>query len=169
MKWAQETLLPVLLLVALFVIGAVVGGAWVTRGKNLEIEKLTRDQAVAEAATAKAALDRLKTAQERADELATKLAEAEAAHAQIEEEKDREIRRLTTGRPCLGAAVVRLLNEPGTGVRLGAMPQASSGFATADGAAASDRDVAVWARTCRARYEICRGRLDALIDYHQGK
>jgi len=169
MNWLKEILLPLVVAAALFFMGAAGAAALVTGYKNAEIEALKRTHAEAEAAAAAAALERLQQAQARGDELAQQLATAETTLQTQAEEASREIARLTTGRRCLDGAVVRLLNGPSPGIRLGAVPQTPGQPAAADGAAASDRDVAQWARVCRTRYDTCRARLDALIDYHEGK
>lgn len=169
MNWIKEMLLPIVICGALFFMGAAGAAALVSAHKNAEIETLKRTHAEAEAAAAAAALERLRQAQARGDELAQQLAAAETTLQTQAEEASREIARLTTGRRCLDGAVVRLLNAPSQGIRLGAVPPAAGQPAAADGAAASDTDVAQWARVCRTGYDTCRARLDALIDYHERK
>lgn len=166
MNWIKEMLLPLIIAAALFFMGAAGAAALVSAHKNAEIETLKRTHAEAEAAAAAAALERLQHAQARGDELAQQLAAAETTLQTQAEEKSHEIARLTTGRPCLSAAVVRVLNSPAPGNQPGTVPPSAGQPAAADGAAASDRDVAQWARVCRTRYDTCRVRLDALIDYH---
>ncbi len=167
--WLKEILLPLILCAALVGMGALGAGTWVAARKNAEISDMKRDRAEAEAAAAAAAMERLQQAQARGDELAQQLAAAETTLQTQAEEASREIARLTTGRRCLDGAVVRLLNAPSQGIRLGTVPPSAGQPAPADGAAASDRDVAQWARVCRTRYDTCRARLDALIDYHERK
>lgn len=169
MNWFKEMLLPLIIAATLFFMGAAGAAALVSAHKNAEIEALKRTHAEAEAAAAAAALERLQQAQARGDELAQQLAAAETTLQTQAEEASREIARLTTGRRCLDGAVVRMLNAPSQGIRLGAVPPAAGQPAAADGAAASDRDVAQWARVCRTGYDTCRARLDALIDYHERK
>jgi len=165
--WIKEILLPLIICAALVGMGALGAGTWVAARKNAEIADLKRDRAQAEKDAAEAALLRLQQAQARGDELAQQLAAAETTLQTQAEEKSHEIARLTTGRRCLDGAAVRLLNAPSSqGIRLGAVPPAASKPAAADVAAASDRDVAQWARVCRTSYDTCRARLDALIDYH---
>ncbi len=168
MNWIKEMLLPIVICGALFFMGAAGAAALVSAHKNAEIETLKRTHAEAEAAAAAAALERLQQAQARGDELAQQLAAAETTLQTQAEEASREIARLTTGRRCLDGAVVRLLNAS-QGIRLGTVPPAAGQPAAADGAAASDTDVAQWARVCRTGYDTCRARLDALIGYHEGK
>jgi hypothetical protein len=98
---------------------------------------------------------------------ATRLAASEAEKSRLGKEKDRAIARLTTGRRCLDAAVVGVLNDApsGAGLRLPATAAATAGAAAAF---ATDADVGQWARHARDQYERCRGRLDALREWHQG-
>ena len=132
-----------------------------------QIETLKADQATQERQAAQAALDRLQQAQARGDALQARLA-AEETHRQTQaQEHAREIKRLTTGRPCLNAGTVRLLNEPAIGLHAPALPAPASGADAADAPAASDTDVAGWIDGTRHQYDACRSRLDALIDWHQ--
>ncbi|MDR1889623.1 MAG: hypothetical protein LBQ81_09650, partial [Zoogloeaceae bacterium] len=114
----SETLLPWVLLAVFFAVGAAVGGTAVKWRKDRDIAVIQQAHAEEKAAAASDALARLQTAQRRGDELAAQVAAADAARLQLGEEKDREIKRLTTGRACLGAGVVRLLNrDQGSGIR----------------------------------------------------
>ena len=106
-------------------------------------------------------------AQGLANTLSVRLAETQAATAAATLEKTREIPRVTTGRPCLGPAAVRLLN--GTGAAPVAVVPAPAGPPAAEGgAAASDSDVAGWIAGAQGQYETCRARLGALIDFEEG-
>lgn len=131
------------------------------------IATLKADQAVKERQAAQAALDRLQQAQARGDALQARLAAEEANRQTQAQENAREIKRLTTGRPCLNAGTVRLLNEPAIGLRASTLPTPASGTIAADAAAASDTDVAGWIDAARRQYDACRDRLGALIDWHQ--
>ena len=117
--------------------------------------------------TAEAALARLQHAQARGDALEERLAVEEASRQSQALEHAREIKRLTTGRPCLNAGTVRLLNESTIGLRASTLPTPASGAIAADAAAASDTDVAGWIDAARRQYDACRDRLGALIDWHQ--
>ena len=103
----------------------------------------------------------------RLDALEERLSAEEASRQTQALEHAREIKRLTTGRPCLNAGTVRLLNEPAIGLRTPVLPAPASGAAAADAPAASDTDVAGWIDGTRHQYDACRSRLDALIDWHQ--
>ena len=133
---------------------------------KLNVEETERMRLVAQAA-----LDRFRAAQARGDALEARLAENERILETQAQEHAREIKRLTTGRPCLNAGTVRLLNEPA--IRLAAVPAGVSSpigrTAAADAPAASDTDVAGWIDGAQRQYGECRGRLDALIDWHEGE
>lgn len=131
------------------------------------IATLKADQATQERQAAQAALDRLQQAQARGDALQARLAAEETNRQTQAQEHAREIKRLTTGRPCLNAGTVRLLNEPTSHSGTVPVPATTSGATAADAPASSDTDVAGWIDNARHQYDACRGRLDALIDWHQ--
>lgn len=150
------------------------GGAGYALGHRLAkadgdaaVAKLQRDHANRETEAAEAALARLQQAQARSDALQARLAAEETNRQTQAQEHAREIKRLTTGRPCLNAGTVRLLNEPTGHSGIATVPATTSGATTADAPAASDTDVAGWIDNARLQYDACRGRLDALIDWHQ--
>jgi hypothetical protein len=149
-----------------------------------------RVKAEQRAATAEAALARQAKALALADTLTTRLATAEADITHLTRERDDAIKLATTGRPCLRGAALRVL-DGAPGLRVAAVPAPAASAAAADGAAAADpgdagtagdpgagagtadyqaTDTAVarWILAAGAQYEVCRGRLDALIDYTLG-
>ena len=132
------------------------------------LAKVQRDHATLETKAAEAALARLQEAQARGDALEERLAVEEASRQSQALEHAREIKRLTTGRPCLNAGTVRLLNESAGRPGAASVPAPANGIAAADAAAASDTDIAGWIDNAQRQYDTCRSRLDALIDWHQG-
>jgi hypothetical protein len=170
--------LPSLILVVAalaFALGGFSGGQTVAWQKNAEIASLQKDYAEARAEAEKAIADALQKVLEverQGDAIAARLAAAEAERITISKEKDREIARLTTGRRCLDAGVVRLLNAPASGPGL-KLPPASGGIAFAaaapatDTAYASDTDIALWTRHARDSYDTCRARIDALNEFYK--
>jgi hypothetical protein len=138
---------------------------WITQGwqKDAEISRLETRQQQQRNDALNAALIRLDAAGKVNEQLAAGLAVSENARTQLAEEKDREIRRLTTGRRCLDAAVVRVLNADAAV----ALPPAGAEPVSADAAFATDTDVGLWARTCRDRYDTCRGRLEAVNAFYR--
>jgi hypothetical protein len=49
------------------------------------------------------------------------------------------------------------------------MPQSALAADAAHGAIATDTDVAGWINSAQKQYEVCRGRLNALIDFNEGE
>ena len=114
----------------------------------------------------------LQAANDRGDQLVTALELRQDDINQLAREKRDAITKVTTGRACLGESALRLLNSaPGLSVR-GLAPAVSgptaAGAAPAtDSIVSTDTDIATWAIDAGAQYEVCRARLDALIDWHQ--
>jgi hypothetical protein len=106
---------------------------------------------------------------ERGDELATSLNIQQSHITKLHQEHTREINRLTTGRACLSADLVRVLNttDPAATDRPDALPPPTSSPAATDAPAfATDADVSTWAATARRDYAECAARLGALIEWH---
>jgi hypothetical protein len=157
-----------LVVLTAFLIGAALAGVFERAVKNAEIADLNAAWKAEKAKAAESTLARVSAANVRADKLAGQLAESESARQTQAQENQREIRRLTTGRPCLSGAVVRLLNTP-NGLTGRALPKAASEPVRADAAAATDTDVALWADFARRAYDTCRGRLQAIADFYAGE
>lgn len=172
MSAAQRLLIGLILLCAVGVGGYVAGdhnrnNAWLAR----------------QAVQAQAAVLALQAAQVRGDALTTALVASQAQIDQLKQEAHRAISTATTGRTCLDAAALRVLKHA-SGITL--MPTAPGGAAAAPAPAASaagnpapdpaeptddtlsatDTQVAHWSVDAAAAYEVCRARLDALIDWH---
>jgi len=80
-------------------------------------------------------------------------------------EVSKNVRSVTTGRPCLGADAVRVLSAGGAGLRSPADtgkpdPEIPARFAT-------DTDVGDWANDARRRYRECAETHAALVDLTQ--
>lgn len=122
---------------------------------------------VADAARVRAAaasLAQMQAETRRADAATAALASAESKIVTKTVEVIRYVPTVTTGRLCLGADAVGLL-QPGT--HWG--PYQPAGKPTDQGpahAAASDRDVAYWAAEANRLYETCAARMNALADWH---
>lgn len=142
--------------------------AWKYTGARYAADLATRDanQSKADALALTAEADRLKKANARGDQLATDLAKTESALKTKTLELSNALRKTTTGRTCLAADTVRLLNDPaGAANAPGGMSTPTGNPAAADGAVATDTDVAGWIANAKERYEVCRTRLDKLIDF----
>lgn len=117
-------------------------------------------QAVAE----RQAREALQAEQVRGDALSTGLLHQQTQIDQLKTEKHEALTLVTTGRPCLGSPALRVLNTaPGITVR--SLPPATSSAIAADGPFATDTDIASWVIDAGAAFEVCRARLDALIDW----
>jgi hypothetical protein len=106
---------------------------------------------------------------ERGDELATSLNIQQSHITKLHQEHTREINRLTTGRACLSAELVGVLNrtQPATTDGSDAMPTPTGSPASADaGAFATDADVGNWTASARHQYAECAARLGSLIEWH---
>ena len=152
--------------------GAMTGGALLgSTGTSLfyraEIAQIEAAAATAQTLAVAAQIRRTGEAQALADALSSKLARTEQALSNTAQEALREIPRVTTGRPCLGPGAVRLLN-PARGASAGAVPPPAGPLAAEDGPVASDTDIATWIAGAQGRYETCRARLGALIDFEEG-
>lgn len=152
---------------AIFVFG--LGSGWMINGwrKDAAFEHAESERQTAAAQAAIENAKMLADAQDRGDMLVARVAAAEMQRDRITEEKNREIRRLTVGRPCLDGAAVRLLNQSADGLRLaGPVPQAASESLSTDAAFATDTDVGVWIGQCKRGYDTCRGRLQGIAEFY---
>jgi hypothetical protein len=162
------TISPLLFVIAL-VASALGGSALMADHKNAIIAEMKTNQAQAEAAVIEAAAERWKKAEARADTLVKQLAEADQARAKTALEHSHEIKKLSSGKPCFNAGLVRLLNQSGPRNEAPGLSASASSAAPEDGAFASDSDVAHWAANARTQYDTCRDRLGALIDFEKGE
>jgi prophage endopeptidase len=144
----------------------IFAAGWMTEGwrKDGQIARLESAQANERARDAAESAAELQAAVSRGNELAARVAAAEATRDTALQETQHALRKTTTGRPCLNAGAVRLLNGPGLAAP---MPAAAGQPAGADAPAASDTDVAFWAAHARRAYDTCRGRIDALNEFFE--
>ena len=118
----------------------------------------------ARAALVDAHIAQLQAETHRADVAAAALATAEGRIITKTVEVIKYVPSVTTGRLCLDADAVGLLQP---GAHWGPYP--STGEPAGQGAAhaaASDRDVAYWAAEANRLYETCAERMNALADWH---
>lgn len=163
----QASWLP---LVGCALVGAVLaGGVQQLRidAVELDLATLKTNVAIDQLAASEAAKARLTAAQERADALTQELLMHEQSLILLKERKDHEIKRLTTGNVCFNAATVRLLNTPRKARNeVATLPAPASEPAAESVAIATDTDVASYINIAQDRFEVCRAKLDALIDWH---
>ena len=159
------------LLIALLAgLGAGAGGGWFITDAVLsaEIAQIKTAQAEAEAAAEKQYRERFAAEQQRGDGLSAQLAQAETQLTQRTLEVSRAVTKVTTGKRCLDSAAVRLLNRSAAD-HDSAVPQAAEPPAAESTAIATDTDVAGWIGGAQYQYDICRARLDGLIDFEKGR
>ena len=102
---------------------------------------------------------------ERANILAQKLATRETEIVYRTKEVIKNVPKVTTGKPCLNSAAVRMLNHRGDST----VPETTGKPATesTNDAAATDTDTAYWIADAISQYEIAAARLNALVDYFE--
>jgi len=146
--------------------------AWTVQGWRMDsaLATLRNSHTQAQAELTERNAKHLVRVWERGDELATSLASQQSRITQLHQEHTREIKRLTTGRACLSAELVGVLNrtQPATADGSGPLPAPTGSTASADASAfATDADVSTWAATARRDYAECAARLGALIEWHR--
>lgn len=133
----------------------VYGGWYECTVRRLAAEKVSADKAAAELAAATKKLNKA-SAQLEADETIIR-------NTTIERTK--HVPQVTTGRDCLSAAAVRLLNNnAATGPTDSGKPADEGPTASA----ATDTDVENWAIQAQGLYDTCATRLNRLIDIETG-
>lgn len=140
---------------ALFGSGVYSGHHWAT----------TQYDAASARASA-AALTQLHVELARADALAAQLAKAESKIIIKTVEVIRHVPTVTTGRLCLGADAVGLLQP---GATWGPYQPAGQPAASGAAASASDTDVAYWIAEANQHYDTCAERMNALVAWFAGQ
>lgn len=141
---------------------------WQVQGwrKDGEIDRIERAHAEQRARDAEAATAEIEAAVKLGNELAARVTAAESTRDIALQETQDALRKVTTGRPCLTAAAVRLLNQP-AGLKPEPLPAPAGQPAGADAAFATDTDVGQWAASAIRHYDTCRSRLAAIAEFHQ--
>ena len=164
LKW-----LDALLLLAAFLVGVLTGREQIQDKRDLDQANWERDKAKAVATAESAIREQLEGAIRMGDTLTDQLIKAETDLKKTTQEKNRAIQNLTTGRACLDADVVGLLNQSADTTAHGIKPTAKAPglpYATNE-AFATDTDVGTWIGFAQGEYDTCRARLDALIDFEE--
>lgn len=151
-----------------FVLGYEAGAARERDRGAAELARANADHAAEHEQASRQALTELQAAQARGDSLARALAAATDDSERMRKSRDEALRRVTTGRECLSADAVSVLNAGLAASDHKRLPEAtSSAPAAVTAAPATDRDIAAWASDARARYAKCASRLNALIDFEE--
>lgn len=161
--------------IAAAAIAAAVGaaGGWTAQGWRMDaaLADLRNSHTQAQAELTERNAKHLARVWARGDELAASLASQQIHISQLHQEHSRAIQHLTTGRPCLSAELVGVLNrtdQPSPTDRPHALPTPTGSPDAAHASAfATDSDVSTWAATARSQYATCAARLDALIRWHE--
>lgn len=145
------------------------GGSWFFTGLyyDAEIAVIKNDQLTKENAALATYRDLYISEVARGDDLSASLSTTEEQLNQRTQEVQHALQKATTGRACFNAATVGLLNHADHND--GTMPKTAGVSAAESGATASDTDVAGWIGDAKEQYNICRSRLDALIDFETGR
>lgn len=161
----MNTLTAWALLAACFVSGA--GLSWQAGRAPLlaQLAQQAQAHATEKQHQAEAAAAILAAAQVRGNALTARLLNQQAHIDQLTTEARRAIPQVTSGRPCLGLAALRLLDSA-PGLAVAGLPPAAGSAAAEGGPLALDSDIARWAIDAGAAYEVCRARFDALSDWH---
>ena len=148
------------------VLGAALYGSWLNAKHEATVSGLKSGYATDLANARAADLQALQDAQTRADALTLGLQNMQTSLTQKSKEVRDALATQTTGRACLLSGAVRVLNDAIASDAAAHLPAPTAGPAAADGAAATDSDIAQWANTAREKYAVCRISLDALIDFY---
>lgn len=152
--------------VVTFWFGAAIGYRYADAQGEARVASLQAQHAEDFARATAEAAARLTDANAAGEALMARANAAEAARKQSAKERDDAIRKTTVGRPCLGAAAVGVLNAGALAGAAGAGLPAAAGGA-ADGAFATDTDVAAWIGGAIDGYETCRGWLDVVVTWRE--
>lgn len=167
-------MIPVQAIAALAIAAAAFSAGWTVQGwrgsaKLAALAEKTQQHARAAQQLAEANARHLVRVWERGDSLAAQLETQQTHINRLHQEHTHAIKRLTTGRPCLSAELVGVLNntQPATTDRLDPVPTPPGQPVAVDAAPfATDSDVGHWAATARQQYAECSARLGALINWH---
>lgn len=160
------TALPIALGVLALSVSAALGYHFGGLSAEAELARIREQSFRDQAAIAEHNSRRLLAAQTLGDTLTNQLAVAKRLAATLRSERDDAIRKNTTGRHCLDAAAVRVLNAPGQ--QPADLPEAPGQSAATDASAfATDTDVGLWSSHARDEYDECARRLDALIVFEE--
>lgn len=130
--------------------------------------KITKDHAAAQQLVAQIKAENIYRAEvARGNNLSAKLATAETAIQTKTIERIKYVKDVTTGKPCLSADAVSLLNGTDKPTLRETTGQPAPESPSAPGA--TDTDVETWGIQANGQYDTCAERLNALIDFEAGR
>lgn len=143
--------------------------AWLVTDAVLsaDIAELKAEQAESLAAAEQLFRQRYQAETERGDALSAQLSATETQLQTRTQEVHRALSQVTTGKRCLDSAAVRLLNRAPRNDS--AVPETAEPSIAESGAFATDTDVAGWIGGAQWQYDLCRARLNTLIDFETGR
>jgi len=155
------------LLCAATMLACAAGAGWEVGRAPLQVQlaQQSATHAAEKRKAAEQAASTLQAAQARGDALSTGLLNQQTTIDQLKTEARRAIPQVTTGKPCLGPAALRVLDSA-PGLDVAGLSPATGGAAAEGGPVATDADIAGWVVDAGAQYEVCRARFGALIDWY---
>lgn len=169
-NWVVQRYTPLIFLGLAMTTVCSAGLGWAMGRAPLQVQlaRLSAEHAAEKQQLAQNAFETLQAAQARGDALSAGLLTQQTKIDQLKTEARRAITQATTGKPCLNAPALRLLDSA-PGLRIAGLSPATGGAAAAGEPVATDTNIAVWIVDAGAAFEGCRTRLDALIDWHAPK
>ncbi len=130
-----------------------------------EISQLKTDHQKEQIETLSSTLEALQVAKKNGDDLYLVLTKKTQEIEVLKKEKRNALTEVTHNRACLDEPALRVLNNA-TESTVSDLPEAPNRTSAANGAIATDTDIAIWITEAGAQYGQCRARLSALIAWH---
>ena len=130
-----------------------------------EISQLKADHQKEQIETLSSTLEALQVAKKNVDDLYLVLTKKTQEIEVLKKEKRNALTEVTHNRACLDEPALRVLNNA-TEINVSDLPEAPNRTSAANGAIATDTDIAIWITEAGAQYGQCRARLSALIAWH---
>lgn len=130
-----------------------------------EISQLKADHQKEQIETLSSTLEALQVAKKNGDDLYLVLTKKTQEIEVLKKEKRNALNEVTHNRACLDEPALRVLNNA-TEINVSDLPEAPNRTSAANGAIATDTDIAIWITEAGAQYGQCRARLSALIAWH---
>ncbi len=146
-------------------LGATLGWSLGRYPLKAEISQLKADHQKEQIETLSSTLEALQVAKKNGDDLYLVLTKKTQEIEVLKKEKRNALTEVTHNRACLDEPALRVLNNA-TEINVIDLPEAANRASPADGAIATDTDIAIWITEAGAQYGQCRARLNALIAWH---
>jgi hypothetical protein len=146
-------------------LGATLGWSLGHYPLKAEISQLKADHQKEQIETLSSTLEALQVAKKNGDDLYLVLTKKTQEIEVLKKEKRNALTEVTHNRACLDEPALRVLNNA-TEINVSDLPEAPNRTSAANGAIATDTDIAIWITEAGAQYGQCRARLSALIAWH---